>query len=92
MLGTGDDIIDTQTVVLPQASLELYAALQWSFYIGTRREPIISGARLVGYQVVPHSTNLPYHFHTTHRGSGATYVVTFDVERKPAIDRPVILL
>lgn len=92
LLGTGDDIIGTETVVLPQATLELYAALQWSFYIGTRSEPIISGMRLVGFQTVPHSTNLPYHFFTTHRGSGATYVVAFDVERKPSIERPVVLL
>lgn len=92
LLGTGDDIIGTETVVLPQASLELYAALQWSFYIGSRREPVISGLRVVGFQEVPHSTNLPYHFFTTHRGSGATYVVAFDVERKPSIQRPVILL
>lgn len=92
LLGTGDDVISTETVVLPLSTLELYSSLQWSFYIGERRIPVIVNGQTRGFQVAPYSTSLPYHFFTLHQGSGARYVVVFDVERDPPNERPVVLL
>jgi hypothetical protein len=88
LLGSGDDLISTETVVLPQALLESYST---QGYTG-----VYQGYKIVwsGTQVklVPFMTHLNYHFITEHKGSGADYVVGFDVTRDPAYTRDPIIL
>jgi hypothetical protein len=89
VVGTGDDPVETKTVVLPRALLEQYAG-QWPYpHIGSRTD---SGGLFGFATVVPVATNFMQHFITTHNGGGATYVAGFEILRDPPIDRPVILL
>lgn len=89
VLGTGDDPVETQTVVLPRALLELYAS-QWPApHYGTRTD---SGGIFGFSTTVPFTTNFMQHFITTHNGGGATYVGGFEILREPPVDRPIILL
>ena len=74
LLDTGDDMIETQTVVNPRILLDYYAARYTDpYYAGTRE------------------TGLLFHFTTTHRGDGATYVCCFEVERDPPLEKVVII-
>ncbi len=89
VLDTGDDPVETQTVVLPRALLELYAS-QWPApHYGTRTD---SGGIFWFSTTVPLTTNFMQHFITTHNGGGATYVGGFEILREPPVDRPIILL
>ena len=74
LLDTGDDLIESQTVVNRRDVLEWYAGQTDNIYIAHNK-----------------STNLPYHFVTTHRGGGATYIVGFDVTREPPLPIPFVI-
>ena len=93
-VGTGDDIVSTQTLVLPRAMLEAYAGISRSFYIGHRKKFTQHMTRPPSTTVtnVPFSTDLMHHFLTKHVGGGATYIVGFDVDRDPPLNVPVIIL
>jgi hypothetical protein len=88
VLDTGDDAIATQTVVNPRALLESYAAQWMSPYIGYRLQTNL----LATPPVVPVVANPQYHFVTTHKGGGATYVAGFEVTRKPPLEKPVAIV
>lgn len=90
LLGTGDDLVSVETVVLPRAVLELYAGQVHGLYVAQVRRPSIRNGQIVwGYQ--PLVTNLPYHFTTVHKGGGGHYVACFDVQRHPPLPGPIIL-
>ena len=93
-LSTGDDIVSTQTVVLPRAMLEAYAGISRSFYIGYRKKftQHMTNPPSTTVTNVPFSTNLMHHFLTTHVGGGATYIVGFDVDRNPPLNVSGIFL
>lgn len=90
LLGTGDDPVSVETVVLPRTVLELYAGQGRGPYIAKVKRPMIQNGQIVWtYQSLV--TNLLYHFTTVHKGGGGHYVVCFDVERDPPLPGPVIL-
>lgn len=80
VLDTGDDVVETQTVVLPKSRLEEFAGTPPSFYNHLR--PVFP----------PITTNLMHHFLTRHRGGGATYICGFDIDRKPPLPRDEVFL
>lgn len=90
LLGTGDDLVSVETVVLPRAVLETYAGYGRGPYIAKVRRPSIRNGQIVwGYQSLV--TDLLYHFTTVHKGGGGHYVACFDVERDPPLPGPIIL-
>lgn len=90
LLGTGDDLVSVEIVVLPRAVLELYAGHGRGPYIAKVKRPSIRNGQIVwGYQSLV--TNLLHHFTTVHKGGGGHYVACFDVERDPPLPGPVIL-
>lgn len=93
-LGTGDDILSTELVVLPRATLEGHAKVSRSFYIGNTKKftQHMTNPPTTTVTNVPFSTDLMYHFFTKHVGGGATYIVGFDVDRDPPLNVPVIIL
>jgi hypothetical protein len=89
LLDTEDDVISTQTVVLPRAMLELYSTQGYqAFYQGYR----LDASHFPNLAVVPVTTHLPYHFLTEHKGDGADYICGFDVIRDPPLVRDPIIL
>lgn len=90
LLGTGDDPMSVETVVLPRGVLELHSGSSRGLYIANVRQPKIQNGQIV-FQYVPVTTNLMYHFKTTHNGGGGKYVACFDVERTPPLPGGVIL-
>jgi hypothetical protein len=82
VLDTGDDLIETQTVVNPRALLDAYAAEGAVQYYGWKVQWTWVGQTLTG-KFVQVPTDLDYSFVTTHRGGGATYIIGFDVLRDP---------
>jgi hypothetical protein len=91
VIGSGDDVIDTTTVILPQALMETYTSHDPGFYIGTRIHFTISG-RFVTTTNEQFQTHLMYHFYTENKGDGATYIVCFDIDRDPSNRNPNIIL
>ena len=93
-LGTGDDILSTELVVLSRATLEGHAGVSKSFYIGNRKKftQHMTNPPITTVTNVPFSTDLMYHFFTKHVGGGATYIVGFDVDRDPPLNVRVIIL
>lgn len=90
LLGTGDDLVSVEIVVLPRAVLELYAGHGRGPYIAKVKRPSIRNGQIAwGYQSLV--TDLLYHFTTVHKGGGGHYVACFDVERDPPLPGPVIL-
>jgi hypothetical protein len=82
LLDTGDDLIDTQTVVNPRALLDAYAAEGAVQYYAWKVHWTWQGQTPTGTLVqVP--TGLDQNFVSTHKGGGATYIVGFDVLRDP---------
>jgi hypothetical protein len=73
LLDTGDDLIETKTVLLPQSRMEEFAGISQSFYF---HPP--------GSQT-PQTTDLMNHFLTVHKGDGATYLCGFDIAREPPL-------
>lgn len=92
LFDTDDDLISTETVVLSRASLEAFAGQSPGYHMGTRRQPILSGGRLVGFNNLPLTTGLFQHFTTKHRGDGSEYVVGFDIVRDPPLPRNDVIL
>lgn len=89
LIDTDDDIISTETVVLPRVLLELYSTQGFhSFHFGQR----LDISHFPQITIVPVTTHLLYHFITTHRGGGANYVVGFDVARDPPLQLPQPIL
>lgn len=89
LLDTGDDIISTETVVLPRTLLELYSTQGFhSFHFGQR----LDVSHFPQITIIPISTHLMYHFITEHAGGGATYVLGFDVAREPPLELPQPIL
>lgn len=91
LLGTGDDEVDTETVVLPRALLEMYAGQRPGFYVGQKLQ-FVPGPGFGTIAYAPFSTHIMYHFTTVHKGGGATYVAGFDILREPPLDRPIVIL
>lgn len=90
LLGTGDDLVSVQTVVLPRAVLEMHAGQGRGPYVAKVKRPSIRNGQIVwAYQSLV--TDLLYHFTTVHKGGGGHYVACFDVERDPPLPGPVIL-
>jgi len=87
VVDTDDDPIETQTVVLPRDLLEAYAGQWVSPYIGYKLAGTIGN-----FTLQPVVTDMYYHFITTHKGGGATYMAGFDVLRDPELEKPVIIL
>ena len=82
VLDTGDDLIDTQTVVNPRSLLDSYAAVGALQYFGWKVQWSLSGLQATATWVqVP--TGLVENFITTHKGGGATYIIGFEVLRDP---------
>ena len=81
MLDTGDDLIETQTVVNPRALLDAYAAEGAVQYYGWKVQWTWEGQTLTGKLI--QDPRIDCSFTTTHEGGGATYVVGFDVLREP---------
>jgi hypothetical protein len=84
LLDTGDDLIDTQTVVNPRALLDAYAAQGAVQYYGWKVQWTWLGQVPTG-TLVQIPTDLDYSFITTHEGDGATYIIGFDVLRDPPL-------
>ena len=88
LLDTGDDLISTETVILPNAVLEMYSTQGYTIaYQGYKLN--ITFPKVT---VVPFMTHLQYHFVTEHKGSGADYIIAFDVTRNPPMTREPIIL
>lgn len=93
ILGTGDDVIDSQVVSWERPALEALAVQTPGEYQGTKRESIPSptGGLPTFGPVVNAPTGLFVHFVTKHRGDGAEYVVGFDIVRDPPRPDPIIV-
>lgn len=90
LLGTGDDLVSVEMVVLPRALLELHAGYGRGPYIAKVKRPLVRHGHTVWYYESL-ATNLLYHFTTVHKGGGAHYVACFDVERDPPLPGGPIL-
>lgn len=91
LVGTDDDPISVETLVLPRALLELHSGFSRGYYIAQVRRPRIRPPGQIVFDNIMMTTHLMYHFTTVHSGGGAKYVVCFDVERNPPHPNPIIL-
>jgi hypothetical protein len=87
LLGTGDDLIETQYRIISADDLKLHAAATPHVLIGKRKETVYTfppGSLSPSFQTkeVTDVTDIPKNFTTVHRGSGATYVVGYRVSKK----------
>jgi hypothetical protein len=87
-IDTGDDLISTETIILPRLLLESYSTQGYT----VQHQGYKLQGSIPNLKVVPLTTNLHHHFLTRHKSNGADYIVGFDVIRDPELTREPILL